>query len=322
MKINHLLCARLATNLTLLVFTLFILGIALWLTDSILGWDILPHGIEQYAQLFILMFGVFACLLVVSSLLCSFTVLAEFAAQQVGIQAKAYPLFTRKKLAILAIVIAGVLVTFFIFHKIDEYREESRLAKNRVEFREKLVQQSKQLDKSLSHIVTLFPNTILQSFDNQTIQEKPATQELVKLLGAISLSIPDEPQVALLIPTKPPYKYQKIWISSKHRVVGSYKGFDESEKILSSHKAHQQFFTQFSNPIENDIVAALFLGKIKPLKASLEGHFLDNSEPSTWGILKYNNKMVALIYIEGTIEGYGRVRSEIFHSGPDNIISN
>jgi hypothetical protein len=313
MKINHLLCARLTTNLTLFVFILFALGVMLWTSDEFLNWNILPDWIDKYAQLIIVIFGIFAFLLVVSSLLCSLMVLAEFAAQKVGIQTKEFRVFTRKKLTILAIVIIGVLVTFFAFHKIDKYREESRLAKNRVEFKAKLEKQSKELGESLSHLVTRFPDKILQEIESKTVLKEPAEgeeDELKKLLGAISSSLSQNPSVVLLVPANPPYKYCQIGVYHSHYEYGHNKS------------AFRQFFLQFPDHVETEVIDALFLEKIKPLKASLKGHFIDNSDPSVWGILKYRSKVVALIYLEGTIGGYGRVREKIFHSGPKKLISN
>jgi len=71
MKINYLLVSRLTTNLTLLIFMLFAAGFILWTSDEFLNWDILPDWIDNYAQLIIVIFGFFAFLLGLSSLLSS-----------------------------------------------------------------------------------------------------------------------------------------------------------------------------------------------------------------------------------------------------------
>lgn len=302
-KINHLLCARLATNLTLFVFTLFILGVVLSTADLFLDWDILPNGIQRYAELLIVIFGIVASLLVVSSFLCSLMVLAEFAAKRVGIQGKELH-FNRKKFTILLVAIISIFIAFLALQTIDEYREENRLAKNRIEFQEKLDKQSKALAESLSQIVTFFPSSLLQAIENKQvfkITPKDEEDELIKFLNAISISLPQQPGIALLIPATPPYKYGKIsFMSDKGR----------------------QFFMQFPNEVENEIVETLFQGKTQMLKASLKGNFIDNSEPSAWGILKFNDKIVALIFLIQHIEGYGRVRDEIFNSGSEILISN
>jgi len=312
-KINHLVCARLATNLTLFVFTLFILGVVFATADTFLDWDILPSGIQKYAELLIAIFGIIASLLVVSSFLCSLMVLAEFAAKRVGIQGKELQ-FNRKKFTILLIVIISILFAFLALQTIDEYREESRLAENRVEIQEKLDKQSKALAESLSQIVTLFPSNILQAIENKKvlkIKPKDKEDELIKFLNAISVSLPQQPGIALLIPAMPPYKYGKISFMSDHRY-----GYDP-EKTEG-----RQFFMQFPNEVENEMVEALFQGKTQMLKTSLKGNFIDNSEPSAWGILKFNGKIIALIFLIQRIEGYEQVRDEIFHSGSEILISN
>jgi hypothetical protein len=312
-KINHLLCARLATNLTLFVFTLFILGVVLSTADLFLDWDILPDGIQRYAELAIVIFGIVASLLVVSSFLCSLMVLAEFAAKRVGIQGKELR-FNRKKSTILLVAIISILIAFLALQTIDEYREENRLAKNRIEFQEKLDKQSKALAESLSQMVTLFPSSLLQAIENKQvfkIKPKYEEDELIKFLNAISVSLPQQPGIALLIPATPPYKYGKISFMSDNKY-----GYDPYKT------EGQQFFIQFPNEVEKEIVETLFQGKTQMLKASLKGNFIDNSEPSAWGILKFNDKIVALIFLIQHIEGYGRVRDEIFHSGPEILISN
>ncbi len=276
---------------------------------------------SNYAQLIIVIFGFFAFLLGLSSLLSSLAVLAEFAAQKMGISAPPLQLFSRKKMWILLSIIAMVLVSFLIFHQIDQYREEARLAKNRVEFQEKLNKQSQELDKSLSQIITLFPDALLEAIHNHSVMEKPTSKELVKLLSAISASLPKIPQIALLIPAEQqPYQYQRIWITPEY----DYRCYDESDEqnLLKGHDTHQQFFTQLPNVVEREVIDVLFKGKIKPLSKRLSGKFLDNTEPSSWGVLKYQEDIVALIFLEGDIEGYGRVRNKIFHAGPKTLISN
>jgi len=74
MTINHFSCARLTTNLTLLIFILFTLGVIFWTSDEFLDWNILPDWIDSYAQLIIVIVGIFAFLLVASTLLCSLMV--------------------------------------------------------------------------------------------------------------------------------------------------------------------------------------------------------------------------------------------------------
>jgi len=219
----------------------------------------LPDGIQNYAQLLIIIFGIIACLLVVSSLLCSLMVLAESAAKKAGIAPHESKFNRRKTWIILIVVILSLLVAFFVAEKIDDYRENSRIAKNRIEFKNKLDKQSKALANSLSEVVTLFPENILQVLENKSFFEKKAKKELVAFLDAISASLSQEPEVALLIPTMPPYQYAKIWVST--------------DRYCSDKTEKQQFFTQFSNDVEKEIVEALFKGEVQRVNVSLKAFY-------------------------------------------------
>jgi len=59
MHFNYLRLAKISTNLTLLTFLIFALGLIFATADSVLDWDILPDLIERYAQLILTTFGIF-----------------------------------------------------------------------------------------------------------------------------------------------------------------------------------------------------------------------------------------------------------------------
>jgi len=108
MKIKHLSLARFTTNLTLLFFVLFALGFVLWMSDEFLKWNILPDWIDKYAEL-------------LSSFLCHFMVIAEFAAHKMGLTSQEDAFLTRQKVIILAILLMISLSLFFTFHKIFHF---------------------------------------------------------------------------------------------------------------------------------------------------------------------------------------------------------
>jgi hypothetical protein len=57
MQLNYLRLTKISTNLTLLTFFLFGLGLILSIADDILDWDILPDVVEKYAQSLISVFS-------------------------------------------------------------------------------------------------------------------------------------------------------------------------------------------------------------------------------------------------------------------------
>jgi len=229
-----------------------------------------------------------------------------------------------------------VLVTFFTLHKIDEYREESRLAKNRTKFQEKLLQLSKELEQSLPHIVALFPENIIQAIENKIFMEKPIHRELTKLLTAITASLPNEPDIFLLMPANHPYQYRKIWVTNGYQEFNQWNHesnpptpanpLEHEEYGFNGHRIRQQFFTQLPNKLEHQLVEALLKGNQQTLKKPMKGNVIDNTNPSTWGLLKLNDKIVALIYLESSVMEYDydneRVSKGLFHTGPTQLISN
>jgi len=323
MKIKHLSLARFTTNLTLLFFVLFALGFVLWMSDEFLKWNILPDWIDKYAELLILIFGFFAFLLVVSSFLCHFMVIAEFAAHKMGLTSQEEAFLTRQKVIILAVLLIISLSLFFTFHKIDKYREANRLDEIRVEFKGKLDERSEILTQALSEIVALFPETLLQAMADKSILQQQDNHyiELTKLLGAIQASFPRTPDVYLLMLANLPYQYEKISVGGK-RDYEHYNGYEKQK--IQGYELYQQAFIRLQDKIEQEIVTALFQERIKPLDAVLEGQFLNNNNPSVWGLLKYKQQIVAIIFLEDILEGYHfeNIRKDIFHPGPLKLISN
>jgi len=74
---NHHRALRASTDTGLTIFLIMIVGVVLWTTDEMLGWNLLPDWIDKYAQLLVIIFSILAAFAVVISVMCSFAVMAE-----------------------------------------------------------------------------------------------------------------------------------------------------------------------------------------------------------------------------------------------------
>jgi len=118
-----------------------------------------------------------------------------------------------------------------------------------------------------------------------------------------------------------PYQYEKISVGGK-RNYEHYNGYEKQK--IQGYELYQQAFIRLQDKTEQEIVTALFQERIKPLDAVLEGQFLNNNNPSVWGLLKYKQQIIAIIFFEDILEGYHfeSIRKDIFHPGPLKLISN
>lgn len=318
MRLNYLRLTKISTNLTLLTFFLFGLGLIFSVADEMLDWDILPDVIEKYAHLIIISFGIFVSFFIVSSVICSLTALAELTAGKTQVQQSESTLSRRKKI-ILGITIVTVILAFFVFHKIDEYRKQEIFARDAEKFAERLKNESKQLEEALIKVLPAFPEDLLQKMgDRTTLENTDCLKELTNFLRAVSLSIPDNPEVKLLTYANAPYKYLVISMAKQNN-EGYYEDTDEYE-------SYKQSYLVFSKELENKVVESLLKGNWQPLTEPLRGDFIDNTEPSSWGILKSGEQVVAIVLLTKPVERYYfnqlREKKSFSHSGPAKIHSN
>lgn len=125
---NHRRALRASTDTGLMIFLIMIIGVVLWTTDEMLGWNLLPDWIDKYAELLVIILSILAAFSVVISVMCSFAVMAESAAEKAGITA---PTPSRRTRLIIAI---GILVAFgsmLGLHQVDQYRASKRVAAER-----------------------------------------------------------------------------------------------------------------------------------------------------------------------------------------------
>jgi len=313
MRLNYLRLTRISTNLTLLTFLGFVVGLIFTIADEVLDWDILPDLIEKYAQLIVVSFGIFSSLFIISSIVCSLTTIAELTSYKINGQQADSTLSRRKKM-ILGIIITTVIIAFFVFQEIDVYRKQEIFARDAEKFAQRLDRNTKQLEEALTEVLLSFPEALLQKISDQTVLEK--TDELKDFLVAVSLSIPDHPQVALLTCADDPYNYFVISVIKKY----------DYQNEVNQYQLHKQPYISFSKDSENQVVKNLFKESLQPLTKPLKGDFIDNTEPSSWGVLKSGEQVVAILLLKEPINGYYfdelRKGRTFNHAGPVKIHSN
>lgn len=316
MQLNYLRLTKISTNLTLLTFFLFGLGLIFSIADQMLRWDILPDAIEKYAYLIIISFGIFVSFFIVSSVICSLTALAEFTAGKTQGQQPELTLSRRKKI-ISGITIVTVILAFFVFHKIDEYRKQEIFARDAEKFAERLKNESKQLEEALIKVLPAFPEDLLQKIgDRTTLENTDCFKELTNFLRAVSLSIPDNPEVKLLTYANEPYKYLVISMAEAEQY------YENTDK----YNWYKQSYLIFSKELENQAIENLFKENWQPLTEPLRGDFIDNTNPSSWGVLKLGGQVIAILLLKKPVDSYYfdqlREKRSFNHLGPAKIHSN
>jgi len=313
MHFNYLRLAKISTNLTLLTFLIFALGLIFATADSVLDWDILPDLIERYAQLILTTFGIFVSLFIITSVVCSITTIAEATAWQHHIQQQPETKLSPRKRLTIGIIIIAIIIVFLGFQKIDSYRKHQLFTQKVEKFTQRLTHQAQELEQALIKVLATFPQPLLQRIEDRTILED--TDALKEFLVAVSLSISKQPQVLLLMKARDPYRYWMISVTP-----------DYNPSNIIQYKLHQQPYIRFARDLENQIVEYLFKGRFKPLTQPLNGNFINNTEPSSWGVLTLADQVVALITLKNNINSHLinelRSKSTFFHPGPAQIHSN
>ncbi len=317
MGFNHRFALRLTTDMALAVFLFYTIGLVLWVIDTVLNWNILPDWIDQYAQVIILVFGVLALMFVIASMMLSLALLAQSAANRSGLpDFKTPPIF--KKIA--SISVATFVVLLVVLQTVDLYRKNAaaeaaklKAQKRMEEYRETFEQTRQSMNDALPGILRLFPPDLLQALAGGTFTKKEHLAELSSLLRAIAVSTPNSPELRLLLPAKPPYRYFEI--------------SDDALLVMKddTYTFEPKYYIGFPTELEEEIVRALFSGTVQPLSTRLEGQFITNAMPSSWGVLKYRDKIIALVVLQGTVEEYTQTMFShygFWHKGPDALYSN
>ena len=318
---SHRFLLRLLTNLAIFILTFSCFGVVLWVVDEFLQWDILPDALSLLLRALLVAGGIIAFVIVIMSGLLSLALIAESSASRAQLPdyAVSRQLKSRINRSILAVIVAIALIIGGL--QITD-RVRARVA--RQESLENFNQAQIELNQATPEILRLFTPPILERLENNTLAEQGQLGNTSKLFQAIRTSFPDSPDTTLLIRAdQAPYKYELIAASSI-RADGSGKTTFAPE-----------LYTTFPEAQEVDAVEQLFAGKLPSLSAPLQGKFLDNTLPSTWGVLNRNGKIIAIVSLKSGTNNYtdpydarpalpydSYQTSDFHHDGPDQLFSN
>ncbi|MEO1391373.1 MAG: hypothetical protein AAFV90_00505 [Cyanobacteria bacterium J06634_5] len=314
---NHRFLLRLVTNTAVFILILSCIGIVLWVIDTILGWDILPEALSLIVQAMLIAGGIIAAVLVVMNVLLSLSLIAEANAHSAdlpnyGVSARLKRRVRRSIVACIvaiALLIGGLQVTNHVRARIATQAAEAQFIETQAD-----------MDESMQAVLGLFTPPLLDALETNTLAEKGQLGNTVKLFNAISTSFPHSPAVALLLPAnQPPYQYARI-----NR--NSIKSDGAGNTILTP-----DLYTSFPIRQETEAIEQLFASTLPTVTEPLKGQVINNTVPSSWGILQRNNKVIAVVYLS---EGQGRnqdfppysapyaKKPAFHHNGPESLITN
>ncbi|NEP15751.1 MAG: hypothetical protein F6J97_02485 [Leptolyngbya sp. SIO4C1] len=300
---------RLTTSCAVYLLLLSCFGTVLWIADEVLGWDILPDVWSLLVRALLIAGGIIAFVLVVISLLLSLSLLAEASASQA--QLPNYEISRRFKRRFRKSLVAGVVAIALIVAGLqitDRVRQQATAQAVRAEFIETQIE----MNRSLAQVVELFTPPLLDAIESNTLAEKGQLGNLSKLFSAVRASFPDRPRMVLLTPAaQAPYQYARI-------DAGSIQSNDQGQLRLSP-----VLYANFPSEQEAQVVQQLFAGQVMPLEASLSGNVINNQLPSSWGVLQRDGQTIAIVYLQtDASEIRYPLRKELYHSGPEQLITN
>jgi hypothetical protein len=311
---NHRFLLRLVTNFAVFLLILSCFGIVLWVTDEILMWDILPEAWSLLVRALLIAGGIIAVMMVTMNFMLAFALLAEANASRAALPD--YTVSRQTKRRIRNSIIAGILAIALLVGGLqitNQVRAQVASQTARTEFD----QAHRDLDQSMQQVLGLFTPSLLEALETNTLAEKGQIGDLAKLFNAIQSSFAHSPAMVMLMPaTQPPFKYMRMDVSS---ILSSNTG-----KLSLS----PQLFTNFPSERENQAVEQLFASQLPAIDGALPGKVIDNTVPSSWGILKRNGKAIAIVYLASTPSGLepyilpGDRQDEFHHNGPESLISN
>ncbi|VEP17874.1 hypothetical protein H1P_6500009 [Hyella patelloides LEGE 07179] len=167
----------------------------------------------------------------------------------------------------------------FALHNVDQYRAERRTDKIQTE-----------LQNRMPATVALFSPITKQSLSSEP---SPNTdEETARLLRAIEVSTPHDPQVSVIVTAESPYTHCIITALPKRE---SLTPEDDWEYL------RRQYLTGFPSNWEKDAVQAGFEGKEISVPDEKAGVFFNSRVPSSWGIIKKDDRVLGIIMFKGSI---------------------
>ncbi len=283
---NHRRALRAATDAGLTIFLIMIVGVILWTSDEVLNWNILPDWVDKYAQLLLIILSILAGFAVVISVMCSIAVLAESAAEKAGLSS---PPPSRRARRLITLGILLFLVSMFCLHKIDQHRASKRQQQEQERVLARYSEIQRDLQGRMKGIAALFSAETRQSL----LRNVPdaGDESLARLLNAVRLSTPFDPEVDLMVRANAPYRYCTITAVSEKRNYPQ-----EGSRLF----LERQFLTDFPSAWERDTIEALFDGRALTVSKDKPGVFINTQKPSTWDFLTHDNKVIAIVMLRGS----------------------
>ncbi|PZO13401.1 MAG: hypothetical protein DCF25_16160 [Leptolyngbya foveolarum] len=318
---NHRFLLRLLTNLSISILTLSCFGTVLWVVDEFLQWDILPEALSLLLRALLVAGGIIAFIMVVMNALLSLALLAESNASRAQLPDYTVSRQLKKRInrSILAVIVAIALIIGGL-----QITDQVRARVARQESLENFTQAQVELNQAAPEVLSLFTPPILEGLENNTLTEQGQLGNTSKLFQAIRTSFPESPYTTILVRSdQAPYKYELIEPSSIRS--------DGGKTVFVP-----ELYTAFPEAQEVDAVEQLLAGKLPTLSTPLKGKFLDNTLPSTWGVLRRNGKTIAIVFLKSEASDYadpygarpvsfpydGYQALDFHHNGPDQLFSN
>jgi len=318
---SHRFLLRLLTNLALFILALSCFGVVLWVIDEFLRWDILPDALSQLLRALLVAGGIIAFVVVVMNVLLSLALLAESSASRA--QLPDYTVSPQFKKSLNRSILAAVVAIALIIGGLQVTNQiRAQVAKQ--EILEDFNQAQAELNQVAPEILSLFTPPVLEGLEKNTLTQQGQLSNTSKLFQAIQTSFPQAPYTAILVRAdQAPYKYAVIGPSSIK--------VNNNKTVLIP-----ELYTTFPKAQEVNAVEQLFAGELPNLSSALQGKFLDNTLPSTWGVLKRNDNIIAIVSLRSSTNGYmdaygmrslpypnGTYQPLSFHhNGPDRLFSN
>ena len=318
---SHRFLLRLLTNLALFILTFACFGTVLWVVDEFLQWDILPDAISVLLRALLVAGGIVAFIITIMNFLLSIALIAESTASRAQLpdHVVSQRFSRRANRSIIAVIVAIALIIGGL-----QITDRIRARVARQETLEQFNQAQLELNQTAPQILDLFTPPILEGLENNTLAEQGQLGNTSKLFQAIQSSFPQSPRTTLLVKAdQVPYKYALIK--------------PESIKTVSSNKLAltPELYTTFPQTAETEAVEQLFAGQLPTISEPLQGKFLNNTLPSTWGVLKRNNQVIAVVSLQNIGSQFSdpyaisaaypsldNQQSKLHHEGPSELFSN
>lgn len=308
---NHRFLLRLVTNVAVWLLLLSCIGIVLWVIDEILGWDILPDAWSLLIRALLVAGGIITFVLVVMNVLLSLALLAEANASRAQLPdySLSRQLKRRMRQGALASVVA-IAVLIGGLQVVNQVRAQASIRAAQVNFE----QTQAEMDQSMEQVLGLFTPPLLDAIATDSLAEAGQLGNLTKLFRSIQASFPHQPTVAILVPaSQPPYQYAQV-------NAGAIAANNQGQLTLAP-----QLYTGFPTEQETQVIQQLFAGQAPALDGELRGTLVNNTIPSSWGVLKRNDQIIAVVYLQANSpESLGASNSNqtFHHDGPDALLSN